>query len=64
MIEHMENKNSADAEQCTARDKLKDELQTTWNKVRFLQMPERQVTPKLRENELLHRKKGRKEETE
>jgi hypothetical protein len=39
---HIENKNSGeDAEQHIQRDKLKEELQTMWNKLRLLQMPER-----------------------
>jgi hypothetical protein len=44
--DHIENKNSEDAEQHTARDKLKEEPQTMWYKVRLLQMPERQRLPK------------------
>jgi hypothetical protein len=40
--EHAENKNlRKDAEQHTVGDKLKEELQIVWCKVRLLQMPER-----------------------
>jgi hypothetical protein len=46
-----------DAEQNTARDKLREELQIMWYKMRMLQMSERQRLPKLIENKLIHLKK-------
>jgi hypothetical protein len=48
----------------SSRDKLKEELQIMWYKVRLLYMP-RQRLPKLREyNKLIHLKKERKKEME
>jgi hypothetical protein len=57
--EHLENKDSGeDAEQNIARDKLREELQIIWYKVRLLQIFERQRLPKLIENnKLIHLKK-------
>jgi hypothetical protein len=57
--EHLDNKDSGeDAEQNTARDKLREELQIMWYKVRLLRMSERQRMPKLIEkNKLMHLKK-------
>jgi hypothetical protein len=57
--EHLENKDlREDTEQNIARDKLREELQIMWYKVRLLQMSERQRLPKLIENnKLIHLKK-------
>jgi hypothetical protein len=57
--EHFENKDSGeDAEPNIARDKLREELQIMWYKVRLLQMYERQRLSKLIENnKLIHLKK-------
>jgi hypothetical protein len=52
--EHTENKDlGEDAEQNIARDKLKEELQIMWYKMRLLQMSERQRLPILIENNKL-----------
>jgi hypothetical protein len=57
--EHFENKDSGeDAEPNIERDKLREELQLMWYKVRLLQMYERQRLSKLIENsKLIHPKK-------
>jgi hypothetical protein len=49
-----------DAEQYIARDKLREELQIMWYKMRLLQMSESQRLPKLTENnKLIHLKKNK-----
>ena len=48
----MENK-SAEREQHTVRNKLKEDLQVMWHKVRLLQMCEREKLPKLKTNSKL-----------
>ena len=45
----MENK-SAKGEQHTVRNKLKEDLQVMWHKVRLVQMCEREKLPKLKTN--------------
>jgi hypothetical protein len=57
--EHLENKDlGEDAERNIARNKLWEELQILWYKVRLLQMSERQRLPKQMENnKLIHLKK-------
>ena len=47
-----ENK-SAEGEQHTVRNKLKEDLQIMWHKVRLLQMFEREKPPKLKTNNKL-----------
>jgi hypothetical protein len=44
---------SAEAEQHTVRDKLKEDIQITWHKVRLLQMSEREKLPKFKTNNKL-----------
>jgi Skp family chaperone for outer membrane proteins len=44
---------SAEAEQHTVRDKLKEDIQITWHKVRLLQMSEREKLPKQKTNNKL-----------
>ena len=44
---------SAEAEQHTVKDKLKEDLQIMWHKVRLLQMSEREKLPKLKTNSKL-----------
>jgi hypothetical protein len=51
-IGKVENK-SAEGEQHTVRDKLKEDLQVMWHKVRLLQMCEREKLPKLKTNSKL-----------
>jgi len=46
-IGKVENK-SAEGEQHTVRDKLKEDLQVMWHKVRLLQMCEREKLPKVK----------------
>ena len=41
---------SAEREQHTVKNKLKEDLQIMWHKVRFLQMCEREKLPKLKKN--------------
>jgi hypothetical protein len=48
-IGKVENK-SAEDEQHTVKNKLKEDLQIMWHKVRFLQMFEREKLPKLKTN--------------
>jgi hypothetical protein len=58
-------KTQEDADQHTARDKLKEDLQIMCYRVKLLQMPERQRLPKLSENtKLIHLKKERNVITE
>jgi len=51
-IGKVENK-SAEGEQHTVRNKLKEDLQVMWHKVRLLQMCEREKLPKLKTNSKL-----------
>jgi hypothetical protein len=51
-IGKVENK-SAEGEQHTVRNKLKEDLQIMWHKVRLLQMFEREKLPKLKTNSKL-----------
>jgi len=44
---------SAEGEQHTVKYKLKEDLQIMWHKVRFLQMSERKMLPKLKTNSKL-----------
>jgi hypothetical protein len=44
---------SAEEEQNTARNKLKEDLQIIWHKVRLLQMSEKEKLPKLKKNRKL-----------
>ena len=44
---------SAEGEQHTFRNKLKEDLQIMWHKVRLLQMPEREKLPKSKTNNKL-----------
>jgi len=47
------NNKSAEGEQHTVRNKLKEDLQIMWHKVRLLQMFEREKLPKLKTNSKL-----------
>jgi len=51
-IGKVENK-SAEGEQHTVKNKLKEDLQVMWHKVRLLQMFEREKLPKLKTNSKL-----------
>jgi hypothetical protein len=44
---------SAEGEQHTVRNKLKEDLQVMWHKVRLLQMCEREKLPKIKTNSKL-----------
>ena len=44
---------SAEGEQYTVRDKLKEDLHVMWHKVRLLQMCEKEKLPKLKTNNKL-----------
>ena len=57
-IGKVENK-SAEREQHTVRNKLKEDLQIMWHKVRLLQMCEREKLPKLKTNSKLIKISGR-----
>jgi hypothetical protein len=49
---------SAEGEQHTFRNRLKEDLQIMWHKVRLLQMSEREKVPKLKTNSKLIKLQG------
>jgi hypothetical protein len=53
------NNKSAEGEQHTVRNKLKEDLQVMWHKVRLLQMFEREKLQKQKKNQQIDKDSGR-----